>query len=129
LAKWRWIAAVLLGYALACAAVVVIHQGAAQWPFTWVALSNGWLLTATMSGPGFVVLRGLLWAMRTVHWFSFAVAGALNGVAALSIFGGKLMPNVWFAAMGLVVGLIYWAVERKIARTIVVRTGVPASGV
>lgn len=111
----RSLAAVLFGYLLASVTVVLIYQTATGGPFTHAALLSGLALTAAMALPGFVVLRGLMWGFRVEHLVCFGSAGALNGEVSLSLFFQRPMFDLYFGAMGLVAGMIYWLVERRVA--------------
>lgn len=86
-----------------------------------MALINGMALTSAMSLPGFVLLRAALWWGGAVSPVPFVVAGAGNGIVALSLFFGRPTWDAGFLAMGLAAGLVYWGAERRIARGVIRR--------
>ncbi|MCU0907197.1 MAG: hypothetical protein MUF73_07075 [Rhodobacteraceae bacterium] len=79
--------------------------------------------------PGFVLIRLALWFARRRDRLSFAVGGAVNGLAiflvlfasdVLSGAGPQVTPNLvylWPMVLGgFVAGLVCWAVERLLSR-------------
>ena len=117
---WR-IAAVVLAYAAACAAVsgqYFLVAGAA-WGgghATLRSLFSGFVITAMTALPGFAVLRAALWRTGSRALWRFALAGGINGVVALSILARGPVWDLWFLGMGLVAGAVYWWVEAGVWR-------------
>lgn len=113
--------AVLAGYVAACGAVVLIYQAGSGGPFTPGALAAGLVLAASMSLPGFVVLRLGLWGAGLSALAAFAAAGAVNSMLALTLFFWRPTADPYFLAMGLAAGAVYWGTERAIAGAVIAR--------
>jgi hypothetical protein len=121
LGKLKWAVGILFGYVVACAMVVaVVHMGSGM-PSHLGALGLFWLLVAMFSLPGFLFLRLVFWVTGIKRWFAFALAGSMNGILALWYFTGYFRLHPDFAFIGLLGGLISWAVELAFAGRIAVR--------
>ena len=119
--KLTWAAGVLLGYCIACALVVAAVHLDFGMPTHLGELGLLFLLVAMFSLPGFLLFRLVFWLAGTKHWLAFAVAGAMNGYFALSLFLGHFDLNPAFILFGLLGGVICWASEIIIAGSIPVR--------
>jgi hypothetical protein len=135
-AKLRAGMAVIAGYVAACLATVLGFFGSA-WAlggggplllqgFSVVLVSFGLVLVLAL--PGFVAIRLGLYLARRKDLLSFAIAGGLNGVAAIGAMwvfdwisgAGPPVTSPWnmllgLISLGVVAGLVCWVVEHSIA--------------
>jgi hypothetical protein len=112
--------AILAAYLAACVVVVLLFAGLSSGVFGLQGLIAGLVLALFFSLPGFVGLRLGLWAADLgaawpVGGAAFALAGAANGILALSLAFGRPMAEAGFAGIGLAAGAAYWLVERRVA--------------
>jgi hypothetical protein len=119
--KLTWAVGVLSGFCISCALVVATFHLDFGMPTHWGEMGLLFLLTAMFSLPGFLLFRLVFWLAGIKQWFAFALAGAMNGYFALSLFLGHFDLNPVFVLLGLLGGVICWVSEVGIAGSIAVR--------
>ena len=102
--------AILIGYVLACLSVGVSFPLLAG----GIPQFEDFAIFAAMTGvyalPGFVILRGAMWIMKTENILVFVAAGTLNALVSMAVFFLTMFPSLFVsgAIAGAVCMLSEW---------------------